>query len=283
MDCQNASGFSNRTIVCCFDDGCYSSDPRARYNSAVCCGDTGNTAQCTAPPADAPHPSTSARRLQQDDRRIEEAFAYGDSLLGTRYGWWTGGAIPLRAPAWSAQGPPPAAKEVKDSTCFCAGVPNLMLRKIGAKVPCWEGEGCGGTGAYGKYFASVLQPFNLSAEYPRGTLVGRCKQPLSDFQERLLPLQSLKRHSAARRLPQRERAGARRGAEVAQHTRDTYLREQVFLRVRGAAAALAQDRRRPRRRRRCASPARRGPALLGLPLRARHSDASYDREYPWPC
>ena len=52
---------------------------------------------------------------------------------------------------------------------------NLMLRKIGAKVPCWEGEGCGGTGAYGKYFASVLQPFNLSAQYPRGTLVGRCK------------------------------------------------------------------------------------------------------------
>ena len=172
MDCQNASGFSNRTIVCCFDDGCYSSDPRARYNSAVCCGDTGNTAQCTAPPADPPHPS--ARRLQ-DDRRIEEAFAYGDSLLGTRYGWWTGGAIPLQAPAWSAQGPPPAAKVVKDSSCFCAGVTNLMLRKIGAKVPCWEGEGCGGTGAYGKYFASVIQPFNLSAEYPRGTLVGRCK------------------------------------------------------------------------------------------------------------
>ena len=67
---------------------------------------------------------------------LEAALAYVTSVEGTHYGWWTGGPIPKTAPAWADDSPPPAATAVRASSCFCAGIPNLMLRVVGQPIPC---------------------------------------------------------------------------------------------------------------------------------------------------
>jgi len=116
---------------------------------------------------------------------VQDALTWVSTLAAppTPYGWWTGGAIPLGAPAYAAQGPPPPLATVRAGGIFCAGLPNLMLRYVGGAVPCLAlrtpdpqcGQCCGGTGAWGRNFsASVVQRFDLDGgNYSRGTLVGR--------------------------------------------------------------------------------------------------------------
>jgi hypothetical protein len=106
---------------------------------------------------------------------MEAALTWATLLVGTPYGWWTGGPIPAAAPAWAADAPPPPLGTIKNTSCFCAGIPNLMLRHAGLPVPCEaNGEYCGGTGAYGLNFSAVAQKFDIEAAdgYPRGTLLG---------------------------------------------------------------------------------------------------------------
>ena len=123
-----------------------------------------------------------APALEGDAALLQDALAWVTGLVGTPYGWWTGGAIPLGAPAWAAPGPPPPLDQVRAAGIFCAGLPNLMLRYVGGAVPCLDlhppdpgcGQCCGGTGAYGRNFsAAAARPFDLGANYTRGTLLGR--------------------------------------------------------------------------------------------------------------
>ena len=119
---------------------------------------------------------------------LERSLAYVLLLNGTNYGWWTGGPIPIKAPAWATNAPPPPTDDVKDSSCFCAGIPNLMLRVARRPIPCLNlpmpdpecGQCCGGTGAYGRNFTAVAKPFDLSKNYTRGTLLGRPYRSVSD-------------------------------------------------------------------------------------------------------
>jgi hypothetical protein len=112
---------------------------------------------------------------------LEDALDYVVSLEGTKYGWWTGGIIPKGAPAWAENAKPPSASAIESSSCFCAGIPNLMLRVVGGNIPCLNlrtpdpecGQCCGGTGAYGRNFSAVAENFNINKKYPRGTLLGR--------------------------------------------------------------------------------------------------------------
>ena len=104
---------------------------------------------------------------------LAQALEYAEQLRGAHYGWWTGGKIPAGPPAWAQDGPPPAAATVRDTSCFCAGIPNLMRRVVGLPIPCEGSRYCGGTGAYGMNF-STYPKFNLQAasSYPEGTLLG---------------------------------------------------------------------------------------------------------------
>jgi hypothetical protein len=78
--------------------------------------------------------------------------------------------------------------KVTSTSCFCAGIPNLMLRAVGGVIPCLHlanpdplcGQCCGGTGAYGRNFSHVELPFNVHKSYPRGTLLGRRYKSVSD-------------------------------------------------------------------------------------------------------
>ena len=122
------------------------------------------------------------------DEPIERALQYVKQLEGTHYGWWTGGPIPAGPPAWALDALPPAVSDVRNSSCFCAGIPNLMLRVVGGSIPCLDlptpdpecGQCCGGTGAYGRNFSSVATPFDLDTNYSRGTLLGRPYRSVHD-------------------------------------------------------------------------------------------------------
>ena len=75
---------------------------------------------------------TTVTRLE---RNIDEAKAYLDEIIGTRYEWWKSGPVPDRGPAWAKNGPPPTPAEVRREGCFCAGVPTLARRAVGLPVP----------------------------------------------------------------------------------------------------------------------------------------------------
>lgn len=128
---------------------------------------TSETTEPTAPaePAE-PTPSPLAQR-------VATAIAYGESVIGTPYGWWYGGALPTGAPMWTASGPAPKTSTVKATSTNCAGLTNLMLRAVGKPLPSDPVAGTGGTGAYGKYYAGVAKKFDANAKYPAGTLIGR--------------------------------------------------------------------------------------------------------------
>lgn len=102
------------------------------------------------------------------------AIGYGLSIVGAPHVRWTDGPVPDRSPAWAVNEPPPPPKEVVAEGCFCAGVPNLMLRAAGREIPALGDELYdGGCFAYGEYFADVAEAFDINAEYPAGTLIDR--------------------------------------------------------------------------------------------------------------
>ncbi len=105
-----------------------------------------------------------------------QTIEYGLSFVGAPYVWWMDGPVPDRGPAWAENGPPPSPEEVIYEGCFCAGVPNLLLRFVGREIPTLGDELYdGGCFAYGQYYDyyGVAEPFDLNQDYPEGTLIGR--------------------------------------------------------------------------------------------------------------
>lgn len=116
--------------------------------------------------------ATSADALTTADN-VSRALAYGQSLVGTPYGWWFSGPLPAGEPMWTAGGPAPSAAYVRARSTNCAGLLNLMLRSVGKPLPSTPAQGVGGTGAYGAYYARVAKRFDPNRNYPAGTLIGR--------------------------------------------------------------------------------------------------------------
>ena len=107
---------------------------------------------------------------------IRQAIDYGLSFVGAPYVWWTDGPVPDRSPAWAENAPPPSPEEVINEGCFCAGVPNLLLRFAGGEIPTLGDELYdGGCLAYGEYYNyyGVAEEFDINEDYPEGTLIGR--------------------------------------------------------------------------------------------------------------
>lgn len=112
--------------------------------------------------------------------RLDNALAYIWPLRANMpYGWWTSGPVPEGPPAYGKNEPPPEASSLVGKTVFCAGVPNLMLRRVGKRIPFRPSlpvplryEYDGGTWAYSEYFNGYKESFNAGKDYPHGTLVG---------------------------------------------------------------------------------------------------------------
>ena len=81
---------------------------------------------------------------------------------------------------WTASGPPPSAEAVRAGGANGSGLANLMLRAVGKRPPSDPVAGTGGTGAYGRVYATVAVPFNPRTSYPEGTLLGRRYRDTND-------------------------------------------------------------------------------------------------------
>lgn len=106
--------------------------------------------------------------------RFEAALEWINPLVGKMpYGLWTGGIVPPGSPAWAINRPPPPRSYLARHRIFCAGVPNLMLRFVGKRVPTFGNPYYdGGMRAYWSYFDGFHQSFNVNA-VQRGDLLLR--------------------------------------------------------------------------------------------------------------
>jgi hypothetical protein len=119
-----------------------------------------------------------------------KALRYIEPAIGlTSYKWWHSGIIPDGPPSYAKNAPAPDIDIIIHNGIFCAGVANVMLRRVGKRVPfaLSHGPGAydGGTGAYwggswGKgYFDGYAERFNLekakgwAREDRSGVLIGR--------------------------------------------------------------------------------------------------------------
>lgn len=125
----------------------------------------------------------------KEGTNLYEGFRYIEPAIGrTRYEYWKTNIVPTRGPTWAINQPVPPIEEVIAEGIFCAGVPNLFLRKVGKRVPIRDDytQFDGGTATYfgdnlfgPGYFAGYMESFNLQtakrwAEETRsGVLVGR--------------------------------------------------------------------------------------------------------------
>jgi putative chitinase len=134
--------------------------------------------------------------VTQVERAQDQAWEYLRQIIGTRYKLWTGGIVPAGPPAWGRNGEPPDPGEVRRTSCFCAGVPNLARRAVGLEIPTLGNENFDGGvvayfGATGPAPASFprqgyferhgrQRPFDLEKAQRPWTLVGRKYRSVGD-------------------------------------------------------------------------------------------------------
>src|SRR5215211_2162163 len=109
-----------------------------------------------------------------DTSRLDHALNWIDPLVGKMpYGFFQDGEVPSGSPAWAVNRRPPSRGLLSRHKVFCAGVTNLMLRRVGKRVPTRGNRFFdGGTVAYWSYFHDVRQPFSLG-DVRRGDLLLR--------------------------------------------------------------------------------------------------------------
>lgn len=119
--------------------------------------------------------------------RVKKALQYGKSLAGTKYNPWKNGqdTRATEAPFWASNAPAPAAAYVKARSCLCAGLINLMRRKVGLGIPGAERKDykyAGGTWIWFNHLKKrgVLEAFDINKKYPAGTLLLRNYKSVGD-------------------------------------------------------------------------------------------------------
>lgn len=109
----------------------------------------------------------------------ELGIAYGLTFLGAPYtAWLNGPLLENSAPAWAGNGPLPESEQIMREGMFCAGLLNLMLRKVGGSVPEYESWN-GGTVAYEIRYKDIMVPFSLD-HVKRGDILFRCYSNVVD-------------------------------------------------------------------------------------------------------
>jgi hypothetical protein len=107
--------------------------------------------------------------LVREGTNSYKAVRYMEPLINRmQYGWWHSGIIPDGPPAYAVNKPAPDNDNLKGKKVFCAGVANLMLRRVGKKIPTLgNADFDGGTGAYwggsfGRaYYANEMVGFSV--------------------------------------------------------------------------------------------------------------------------
>lgn len=131
-----------------------------------------------------------------DEDKIRSALEYAFSLVGSPYRWYIEGPFKEDDQFWVKNDEAPSSKKIfeEDKCIVCAGLTNLMRRKIGENIPgihpllieddynddtkngytrAWGLEFPGTTGTWFHYLRQKgwLQEININTEYPIGTLL----------------------------------------------------------------------------------------------------------------
>ena len=110
---------------------------------------------------------------------VDEVISFSRSLVGTPYQWWAGGDLRGdHAPYWAFNGKVPDRLTIKSQGCACAGLVNLIRRRIGLPIFGLERPRymyAGGTACWFRSLksAGALQRFDPTVCYPKGTLLLR--------------------------------------------------------------------------------------------------------------
>jgi hypothetical protein len=168
--------------------------------------------------------------------RFDAALEWINPLVGKMpYGLWTGGIVPSGSPAWATNAPPPSRCYLALHRIFCAGVPNLMLRFVGKRVPTYGNLYYdGGMVAYWSYFECYHQSFDLHA-VRRGDLLVALPQRRGPGIRLRVPRGGCRRAPAPIILVARRRLP---GSEQADH-REKFSR-RLLLRAHRASQQLNQ-------------------------------------------
>lgn len=113
-----------------------------------------------------------AIRTLQDGTRAERAFTYFEPAIGrVAYYVWPGGVVPAEGGARASNAPAPPIQDVIDwGQLFCAGIPNLWLRRVGKRVPRAAMQSTLYDGGIAAYWGTPV--FNIGAGYFAGYMDG---------------------------------------------------------------------------------------------------------------
>ena len=107
-------------------------------------------------------------------RKVDKALSYTRTLESAPYVWWHDGDPINRAPPfYIANAPPPETNYVKENGINCAGLINLVARKLGIKP-------LGGTIAWLGCLEMHSEKFDIDTDYPPGTLLIRKFNSVTD-------------------------------------------------------------------------------------------------------
>ena len=107
------------------------------------------------------------------------------SLIGVRYGYWSGEAIPRddSTPFYAQNAEIPSRTLCEAQGISCTGMMNLICRRFNISIPGVndpDEEFPGGTGAWYKFLEPNLKPYDKHKVYPTGSLLFR---PYKDFDD----------------------------------------------------------------------------------------------------
>ena len=113
---------------------------------------------------------------------IDDVITYGLTLVNITRGDENNLSPGNKGPFWASNGPLPNLKKIKEEGVVCVGLLALLVRYAGGKLfyagtkkpKSFRGDwGIGGTDEWMFHYKDVLEPLDINASYPKGTLLFR--------------------------------------------------------------------------------------------------------------
>jgi len=107
------------------------------------------------------------------------ALEYAEKLVGIEYRWWNPqkSCCESTGPFYAEQGDEVPVTEIQKGQLCCAGLLNVICRRLGLHIPGAVEKHfyAGGTGMWWDWFEekSMLQPYKEGGIYPKGSILMR--------------------------------------------------------------------------------------------------------------
>ena len=116
----------------------------------------------------------------ESNKKVKAILEYADTLIGIKYTWWEGNEKDREDPFYYDD--PKNINFYKKYGINCASFINILLHKIGVKLPPSNNKYKGGTDFWYNYFDAnnKLKPFEYTTNYDIGTLFLRKYRDVDD-------------------------------------------------------------------------------------------------------